>query len=79
MGTYDQFREIFRGMGVTNQFSNVFSASMVSGKKKNVFNARNCFVLELEIEQTNVGKKDYNFVHISRTLFSLVSMQTSIL
>lgn len=31
VGTYDQFREMFRGMGITNQFSNVFSASMVSG------------------------------------------------
>ena len=32
VGTYDQFREMFRGMGVTSQFSNVFSASMVSGE-----------------------------------------------
>ena len=31
VGTYDQFREMFRGMGITSQFSNVFSASMVSG------------------------------------------------
>ena len=37
VGTYDQFREMFRGMGVTSQFSNVFSASMVSGEEKHFF------------------------------------------
>ena len=37
VGTYDQFREMFRGMGVTSQFSNVFSASMVSGEGKRLY------------------------------------------
>eukprot|EP00596_Hydrurales_sp_CCMP1899_P000843 CAMPEP_0119036044 /NCGR_PEP_ID=MMETSP1177-20130426/3447_1 /TAXON_ID=2985 /ORGANISM="Ochromonas sp, Strain CCMP1899" /LENGTH=307 /DNA_ID=CAMNT_0006995211 /DNA_START=105 /DNA_END=1025 /DNA_ORIENTATION=- len=31
VGTYDQFRQTFRGWGITNQFSNVVAASMVSG------------------------------------------------
>jgi solute carrier family 25 oxoglutarate transporter 11 len=31
VGTYDQFRETFKGMGVTDPFTNVFYASMASG------------------------------------------------
>lgn len=31
VGTYDQFRESFRSIGVTAQFTNVFCASMASG------------------------------------------------
>lgn len=31
VGTYDQFRDMYRGFGVTSQLSNVFSASMTSG------------------------------------------------
>jgi solute carrier family 25 oxoglutarate transporter 11 len=31
VGTYDQFREMFKGMGVKNELLNVFYASMTSG------------------------------------------------
>jgi solute carrier family 25 oxoglutarate transporter 11 len=31
VGTYDQFRDMYRGLGITSQLSNVFSASMTSG------------------------------------------------
>jgi len=31
VGTYDQFRESFRGIGIKDQFTNVFCASMASG------------------------------------------------